>query len=136
MRCLSLLLPSLLIASVVTVPVPVFAQHMSPDADSVGRTGIAQPETPPSRFRALRRIVRGLDTQVPGTSGAALRIEVDLEVIGVAPTPLWLNADDLATSAPTYGAPTHDELLTALTPVPLRSTAPYRRLRPSWSMER
>ena len=90
----------------------------------------------PSRIATLRRIVRGLETPAPASSGASLRVDVELQVFGVAPMPTWHEQAGLVTGAPTYGAPTHDDLLTAVTPAALRSTAPYRRLRPAWSLKR
>ena len=93
-------------------------------------------ETSPSRTSSLRRIVHGLKTPLPSSPGAGLRVDLELEVFGVAPVPQWLDEADLVFGAPTYGAPTHDDVLTAMTPSPLRSTAPYRRLRPAWVLER
>lgn len=50
--------------------------------------------------------------------------------------PAILEPDDLVIGAPVYGAPTHDEMLTLLTPAPFRSTAAYRRLRPAVAVDR
>lgn len=137
MRCCRLVFSSLFVASIVfSGRVSLVAQHAGATPDRGTRAGVVQAEATPARSAALQRIVRGLNPTAITSAGAALRVEVDLEVIGLAPTRKWLDDEDTVTGAPTYGAPTHDELLTALTPVPLRSTAPYRRLRPSWSMER
>ena len=137
MRSCRLVFSSLFVASIVFLGrVSLVAQHAGATPDLGARAGVVPTEATPTRSAAIGRIVRGLNPAPIASAGAALRVVVDLEVIGVAPTRKWLDDEDTVTGAPTYGAPTHDELLTALTPVPLRSTAPYRRLRPSWSMER
>jgi len=129
--------PPLLLAWIVLLAGvgPAFAQPVE-DAGPGTTVAAVPPQTPPSRIGTLRRIIRGLETLPPASSGASLRVNVELEVFGVAPRPTWLDQADLVIGAPTYGAPTHDDLLTALTPSPLRSTAPYRRLRSAWPLKR
>jgi hypothetical protein len=85
---------------------------------------------------SLRRIVRGLDAPRGGAASGALRIDVELQVFGLAPAPALVDDSDVGIGAPVYGAPTHDEMLTAVTPAPFRSTAAYRRLRPAVSVDR
>lgn len=85
---------------------------------------------------SLRRIVRGLDAPTNRVASGNLRIDVELQVFGLAPAPVMLDDGDVGLGAPVYGAPTHDEMLTAVTPSPFRSTAAYRRLRPAVPLER
>ncbi len=85
---------------------------------------------------SLRRIVRGLNPPTTGVTSGNLRIDVELQVFGLAPRPALLDDSDVGIGAPVYGAPTHDEMLTAVTPAPFRSTAAYRRLRPAVSLDR
>ena len=125
-----------LLTAIAVVPVPAQAQS----AEAVNRTSPA----PAGRFAAafvppsgsLRRIVRGLDSPRGGAAPGALRIDVELQVFGLAPAPALVDDSDVGIGAPVYGAPTHDEMLTAVTPAPFRSTAAYRRLRPALPIDR
>jgi len=126
------------------VLVSVFAIGMLPaEAQPVGTDGPLQTErdsrvaaaTGPSA-RSLRRIHRGLESTLARAASGALRVDVELQVFGVATVPAILEPDDLVIGAPVYGAPTHDEMLTLLTPAPFRSTAAYRRLRPAVAVDR
>jgi hypothetical protein len=84
--------------------------------------------------RSLHRIHRRLEST--RAASGALRVDVELQVFGVATAPAILEPGDLVIGAPVYGAPTHDEALTLLTPAPFRSTAAYRRLRPAVAVGR
>lgn len=118
------------------MPAPAQAQP----GEAVSRTSPA----PAGRFAAaltpssgsLRRIVRGLDSPRGGAAPGTLRIDVQLQVFGLAPARAIVDDQDVGIGAPVYGAPTHDEMLTAVTPPPFRSTAAYRRLRPAVPLER
>lgn len=120
------------------VVVPVFAQAQP--AEGVHR--IAADQT--ARFSSasapasgsLRRIVRSLDAPAVGSASGSLRIDVELQVFGLAPPPALLDGVDVGIGAPVYGAPTHDEMMTVVTPAPFRSTAAWRRLRPAVSLTR
>lgn len=92
--------------------------------------------TPAPRHGRLHRIVRGLQRQSDGTMGSGLRVDLDLFVVGQAPTPVLFEDGEIAIGAPVYGGATHDEMLTVVTPPQLRSTAAYRRFRPSVSLDR
>ena len=121
----------------VGVVVPVFAQAQPVEgvhriaADQAVRFSPAS--TPASG--SLRRIVRSLDSPTAGPSGA-LRIDAEVQVFGLAPAPAILDGFDVGIGAPVYGAPTHDEMITVVTPAPFRSTAASRRLRPAVSLAR
>jgi hypothetical protein len=126
----------LLVTAVAAVPASAHAQS----GDGANRVSPA----PADRFAAalvpsngsLRRIVRGLDSPSGGAVSGALRIDVELQVFGLAPAPALVDDSDVGIGAPVYGAPTHDEMLTVVTPAPFRSTAAYRRLRPAVPLER
>lgn len=132
-RCIGSLV---LLTAFAVVPAPAQAQSV----EAVSRTSPA----PAGRFAAarppsngsLRRIVRGLDAPSGGATPGALRIDVELQVFGLAPASPLLVDGDVGPGAPVYGAPTHDEMLTLVTPAPFRSTAAYRRLRPAVPLER
>ena len=132
-RCIGSLV---LLTAFAVVPAPAQAQSV----EAVSRTSPA----PAGRFAAarppsngsLRRIVRGLDAPTSGVASGSLRIDVELQVFGLAPAPTLLDEGDVGVGAPVYGAPTHDEMLTAVTPAPLRATAAHRRLRPALSIAR
>lgn len=119
------------VTAIAVVPAPAQAQP----GEAVNRT----PPARAGRFAAartpsngsLRRIVRGLDSPSGGAVPGTLRIDVELQVFGLAPASPLLADGDVGIGAPVYGAPTHDEMTTAVTPVPFRSTSPYRRLRPA-----
>lgn len=127
-RCIGSLV---LLAALAVVPAPAQAQaveavsRMSPAP--AGRLAAARPPSNGS----LRRIVRGLDSPSGGAVPGTLRIDVELQVFGLAPASALVADSDVGIGAPVYGAPTHDEMTTAVTPVPFRSTSPYRRLRPA-----
>lgn len=126
----------LLLTAMAAAPAPAQAQS----GDAVHRASPA----PAGRFAAarvppngsLRRIVRGLDSPPGGVVPGALRIDVELQVFGLAPAPALVDDHDVGIGAPVYGAPTHDEMLTVVTPAPFRSTVAYRRLRPAVPIER
>lgn len=125
-----------LLAAVAAVPAPARAQS----GDVVRRTppvhaGLSEATITPGTG-SLRRIVRGLDTPTNGVASGNLRIDVELQVFGLAPASPLLADGDVGPGAPVYGAPTHDEMLTLVTPAPFRSTAAYRRLRPVVPLER
>ena len=121
----------MLLTAIAVVPAPAQVQS----GEAVNRTSPA----PAGRFvtalappnGSLRRIVRGLDSPSGRAASGSLRIDVEVQVFGLAPAPALVDASDVGIGAPVYGAPTHDEMLTAATPAPLRSTAAYRRLRPA-----
>lgn len=125
-----------LLTAIAVMPAPAQAQP----GEAVSRTSPA----PAARFvtalappnGSLRRIVRGLDVPSDRAASGSLRIDVELQVFGLAPAPALVADSDVGIGAPVYGAPTHDEILTAVTPAPFRSTAAYRRLRPAVSLDR
>ncbi|MFN7978580.1 MAG: hypothetical protein U0P30_10610 [Vicinamibacterales bacterium] len=86
--------------------------------------------------RRLERIARRLHLPNPLRTAEASHVDFAVRVSGDERTRPVVEPGDLAIGAPVYGAPTHDEMLTRMTPAPLRSTAPYRRLRPSVSIGR
>ncbi len=122
----------------------VFAVGLAPAEAQVGDTAGRPPVERVGRVAAatgpsagsLRRIVRGLETPATGAAAGSLRVDVELQVFGLAPAPAILEPGDLVIGAPVHGAPTHDEMLTLLTPAPFRSTAAYRRLRPVVPVDR
>jgi hypothetical protein len=125
-----------LLTAMAAAPAPARAQS----GDLVSRTPPAHAgrvdaaSTPGSG--SLRRIVRGLNPPTHGVASGNLRIDVELQVFGLAPGPALLDDLDVGIGAPVYGAPTHDEMLTAVTPAPFRSIAAYRRVRPSVPLDR
>ena len=125
-----------LLTAIAAAPVSAQAQP----GDMVRRTPPAQAGRVEAAITpwsgSLRRIVRGLDSPTSGVASGSLRIDVELQVFGLAPAPALLDEGDVGIGAPVYGAPTHDEMLTAVTPAPLRATAAYRRLRPALPIAR
>ncbi len=125
-----------LLTAMAAAPAPARAQSV----DLVSRTPPAHAgrvdaaSTPGSG--SLRRIVRGLNPPTNRVTSGNLRIDVELRVFGLAPRPALLDDSDVGIGAPVYGAPTHDEMLTVVTPAPFRSTAAYRRLRPALPIDR
>ena len=131
-RLWSLFLVSLLAIGMLPAEAQPVAADGSPQAARASRVAAASG----SSARSLRRIHRGLESTFERAASGALRVDVDLQVFGVATVPTILAPGDLVVGAPVYGAPTHDEMLTLLTPAPFRSTAAYRRLRPAAAMGR
>ncbi|MGD9906209.1 MAG: hypothetical protein AB7U83_22280 [Vicinamibacterales bacterium] len=130
LRPLSYSLALILVAAAVTT---VDAQ---PGRHGHGRADLTTPALAgfESGRHTTRRIADELQRQATAAAGVALRLDVALEVVGRAPARRWLAPADRVPGAATYGAPSHDDMLTALTPPVLRATAPYRRLRPSWGI--
>lgn len=131
-RLWSLFLVSLFAIGMLPAEAQPVVSDGPPQAARASRVAAA----PGSSARSLRRIHRGLESTFERAASGALRVDVDLQVFGVATVPAILEPGDLVVGAPVYGAPTHDEMLTLLTPAPLRSTAAYRRLRPAAAMGR
>lgn len=105
-------------------------------ADAAPAVTAERERSDPARTRRLARIARGLQRPGAGLTGSALRVDLELSVVGHAPAPVLFADGEIAIGAPVYGGATHDEMLTVVTPPQLRSTAPYRRLRPSLSLDR
>lgn len=114
----------------------VEAQVHAPSADGPSVVAAQRDRSEPAGPGRLARIVRGLQRQGDGLTGSALRVDLELFVLGQAPAPVLFEEGALAIGAPVYGGATHDEMLTVVTPPQLRSTAPYRRLRPSVALDR
>lgn len=112
------------------------AQVHPPDAEAPLAVTAERDRTPAPRPGRLARIVRGLQRPGAGPAGGALRVDLDLFVVGQAPSPVLFEDGEIAIGAPVYGGATHDEMLTVVTPPQLRSTAAYRRFRPAVSLDR
>lgn len=91
----------------------------------------ADDATPAPSSRGLDRIARRLHGPSPLRTADASRVDFAMRVNGDRTTPPLVLPGDLAIGAPVYGSPTHDEMLTLMTPAALRGTAPYRRYRPA-----
>lgn len=131
-RLWSLVLVSVFAIGMLPAEAQPVATDGAPQAERVSRVAAA---TDPSA-RSLRRIHRGLESRLERAASGALRVDVELQVFGEATVPAILEPGDFVVGAPVYGAPTHDEMLTLLTPTPFRSTAAYRRLRPAVAVDR
>jgi hypothetical protein len=135
MRCILMIGPVVMVwslAAVSTANAQTRVEHRPAALEAAPVT-----EASPATLRSLRRIASSLQSSASADAvGSLLRVDVDLQVFGLAPAPALVEKAELGIGKPVYGAPTHDEMLTLATPSPFRSTAPYRRLRPSVSLDR
>lgn len=122
-------------AVLVFVGGPVATVALGAADDPAANAAVSASSAAPSVSR-LDRIARGLRSPAPDAAGRTLRLDVGLQVFGAAPAAVLITAADVVIGAPVYGAPTHDEILTMWTPRALRSTAPFRRLRPALPLVR
>ncbi len=127
---------SLVLAAAVGVPAPARAQSGEGVHHTPAEQAARLPAAAPAASDSLRRIVRSLDVPTREAAPAALRINVELQVFGQATPAAILDDVDVGIGAPVYGAPTHDEMITIVTPAPFRSTGAWRRLRPAVSLTR
>jgi hypothetical protein len=135
MRCSLMIGPVVMVWSLVAVSTAIAQTPVDHRAPALAVAPVT--EASPAALRSLRRIARGLQSSASAdAAGSLLRVDVELQVFGLAPAPAVVESAELGIGKPVYGAPTHDEMLTVVTPSPFRSTAPYRRLRPSLSLDR